>query len=71
MTFLQQKFLVLDDEQRPTDPAGVRVDPDLAVLDVAHHRHLAADGATRGRDPISPVFDSTAVSLDKGLLDWG
>ena len=40
---LHEEFAVLDDEQRPTDPAGVGVDPDFSVSDVPDHGHLGVD----------------------------
>lgn len=42
---LERELLVLliDDEERTTDSSGVRVEPQLSLPDVPHHRHLALD----------------------------
>ena len=50
VSLLEQQLALLDDEQRPADPTGVRVDPDLAVPDIAHHTHLAKP--TQGRQAV-------------------
>ena len=40
---LHQQLAVLDDEQGAADAAGVRVDADLAVTNVADHRDFSVD----------------------------
>lgn len=38
---LQQELLFLHNEQRATDPPGVRVNADLSLSDITDHRHLS------------------------------
>jgi len=37
---LQEQLLVLHDEQRAADTAGISVDPNLSFTDVTNHGHL-------------------------------
>ena len=37
VTFLKKKFLILNNQQRPTDSSGVGVDPDLSVACVIYY----------------------------------
>ena len=43
MSCLHQELAVLHDQERATDPAGVRHDPDLSVPDVPDHGDLGVD----------------------------
>ena len=44
MAGLEQQFLVLHNEQRPTDAPCIRVNPDLTLTNVSDHRDLDKRG---------------------------
>lgn len=40
VVLLEQKLLILNDEQRTTDSSSIGVNPNLPLPDVPHHGHL-------------------------------
>ncbi len=64
MVLLEQELLVLHNEQRTADAAGVSVDADLSLSNVSYHGHFRHDDVHLATQPTQRVHQVLRLLVD-------
>lgn len=64
MLLLQQELLILHNQQRPTNPSSISVDPDLPLTYVTYHGDFRHDDVHLATQPSQGVHEVLGLLVD-------